>query len=233
MSVRPKILFADVDQTLVTGKSMIGFLEHHLDRTEPGGFARAMAELDRMAAAGEPRESLNRAYYRFFAGQRADDVLHSGREWFARQLSADHFFHQPAVTLCRDYQRDGARLALVSGSFEPCLRPIADHLNADWILCGGPHIHRGIYQNRLYPTVIGIGKAAVVTDLLTRTGTCAADCLGLGDHSSDLPMLLAVGSAVVVGDDPVLRAHAVARGWRTLPGPSERPAQAASWAGRA
>ncbi|WP_405160963.1 HAD-IB family phosphatase [Nocardia sp. NBC_01499] len=221
MSPRPaSIVFADVDQTLITGKSMISFLEYHLDRTEPGGFARAMAELDRLAAAGMSREASNRAYYRFFAGQRVEQVLRHGREWFDIQLATGDLFHRPAMELCRDQQRRGARLALVSGSFEPCLRPIADHLGADWLLCGGPEIDGGRYQDRLRPTVIDAGKATVVNDLLARTGVAAADCLALGDHSSDLAMLCAAGAAVVVGDDPVLRAEAAVRGWHSLPGPA-------------
>lgn len=62
-----------------------------------------------------------------------------------------------------------------------------------------------------------------------RHGVDPAACVAYGDHASDLPMLDAVGHAVVVGDDPVLIALAAARSWDVLPGRAapEPPARVA------
>jgi HAD superfamily hydrolase (TIGR01490 family) len=214
----PQIVFVDVDETLITVKSMIRFLKYHLDRCESGSFDRAMAELAELGAAGASRDSLNQAYYGFFAGQSADAVIRQGREWFDCEMAGGTLFHEPVAAMCRTYQEQDARIALVSGSFAPCLEPIAEHVGAAWTLCGGPEVVGGIYHTRLMPTVIGVGKAAAVRDLLAQTSCEAARCVAIGDHSSDLPMLLTAGSAVVVGDDPILTEHAARRGWRVLPG---------------
>ncbi|GAB1688982.1 HAD family hydrolase [Krasilnikovia sp. M28-CT-15] len=216
----PEILFADVDETLITVKSMLRFLDFHLARAAAGSptYAEVVGGLDRRAAEGAPRSELNRLYYGAFAGARADTVLRHGREWFDTELAAGGFFHEPALAFCGALQARGSRLALVSGSFEPCLAPIARHVDATWTLCGGPVVSDGRYTDVLLPTVIGEGKADAVRALTSATNVDPARCLAIGDHASDLPMLSAVGAAVVVGDDPVLARAATRYRWDRLPG---------------
>jgi HAD superfamily hydrolase (TIGR01490 family) len=221
----PRIVFADVDETLITVKSMMRFLRHHLDRTDGGRheYDRIEGTLNRLAESGTPRTELNRLYYRAFVGQPVETVMRHGREWFDRELVGGRLFHEPVLAACRAYRERGVRIALVSGSFDPCLAPIAEHVAASWTLCGGPVAADGIYTDELLPTVIGPGKAVAVRRLLSATGVDAAECVAFGDHASDLPMLLAVGSAVVVGDDPVLVEQGTRRGWQRLPGVLSRP----------
>ena len=67
-----------------------------------------------------------------------------------------------------------------------------------------------------YP-VIGPAKADAVRRITGEWRVRPADCFGYGDHASDLEFLTAVGHPSVIGDDPVLRAQAGARGWPVRP----------------
>lgn len=211
------IAFFDVDETLITVKSMFGFLEHHLaDR--PGAYQRAAALLRERAAAGVPREQTNREYYANFAGARVVDVAASGKRWFDREVAHGALFHTPVVRELRALRSAGWTTVLVSGSFSACLDPIADHLGADRVLGSVPLARDGFYTGEVSATVIGEGKAGAARAVMAELGAAPADCVAFGDHASDLPMLLAVGAGVVVGDDPVLLDHAARLGWRRLPG---------------
>ncbi|MFD7442864.1 HAD family hydrolase [Streptomyces sp. NPDC059909] len=208
------IAFFDVDETLIDVKSMFSFLEFHL--ADPERYRAAAAELTGMAEAGVPREETNRLYYRNYAGMTEAEVAGSGRAWFAREAARDGFFHADVVRELRRHQAEGARIALVSGSFRACLDPVAAHLGADHVLCTEPELVAGRYTGQVLTTVIGEGKATAARALMSRTGARPEECFAYGDHASDLPLLLAVGTAGIVGDDPVLGAHAARSGWTRL-----------------
>lgn len=210
-----KIAFFDVDETLITLKSMFRFLEHHLD---PEEYEIAVTYLRDRAAAGTPREETNREYYRNFIGERATDVAASGQRWFAAEMARGGLFHDPAVAEFHRHRDAGAAIVLVSGSFSACLDPIADHLGADLVLSTVPEVLDGVYTGEVSTTVIGAGKAEAAREAMAKYGATPAECVAYGDHASDLPLLLAVGHGVVVGDDPVLLRHADEHGWDRLPG---------------
>jgi HAD superfamily hydrolase (TIGR01490 family) len=213
---RTRTAFFDVDETLITVKSMFSFLEFVLDA--PDRYRQAADLLSELAAAGVPREETNRIYYGYYCGLREADVAESGRRWFEQELATGRLFHAEVVQELVRHQADGAAIALVSGSFAACLDPIARHLGAGHVLCTVPEVVDGRYTGQVLSTVIGEGKAAAARSLMAEQGASAEDCVAYGDHASDLPLLLTVGNAGVVGDDPVLRAHASRCGWTRLPG---------------
>ncbi len=126
----------------------------------------------------------------------------------------------------REHQRNGDIVILVSGSFPALLAPVADHLGTDETWCTSPEILAGRYTGRLAGLpMIGLRKADAVIMSATAYGTDPRNCVAYGDHSSDLPMLEAVGDAVVIGGDEDLPERARRRGWRLLPTlPAPRPA---------
>jgi HAD superfamily hydrolase (TIGR01490 family) len=210
-----RIAFFDVDETLIDLKSMFSFLEFHL--ADPARYRAAEDALTGAARAGVPREETNRAYFRNYAGADAASVAADGRRWFARELSRAGFFHPRLVRELRRLQAGGYRTALVSGSFRACLEPIAEHLGVDHVLCSEPEVVAGRYTGEVLSTVIGEGKAEAARALMRAAGARPEDCAAYGDHASDLPLLTSVGTAGVVGDDPVLTAHAARRGWAVFP----------------
>ncbi|GJF29033.1 hypothetical protein KNE206_17330 [Kitasatospora sp. NE20-6] len=224
----PRLAFFDVDETLITVKSLAGFfVRHRTDSGHPAGETdRILRELWAMVAAGTPRETLNRAFFRHLAGSPLHRLQESGIRWFA-EVRDGGLFHPPAVEAVRRHQRDGDVPVLISGSCEACIRPIADHLGITHVLgtelrtTGGPDPQ---LTGETGQPLIGAGKAVAARALLDRLGARAEDATAYADDATDLPLLHAVGRPVVVGDDPELRRRAERFGWRRLPGIDRAPA---------
>ncbi|MEV7596082.1 HAD-IB family hydrolase [Kitasatospora sp. NPDC089797] len=230
-----RLVFSDLDETLIDCKSLFDFLDFYLGgRYGPQGVRRAAglrAELAAQAAAGTPREQANRTYYRVWAGEREEAVRAAGREWFARR-SRDGGFYVAAVheALTR-HRAVGDRVVLVSGSFPAVVEPVARDIGAAHVVCTRPEVRRGVFTGELVgEPVIGEEKRRAVRALFRdHPQVDPADCYGYGDHVSDLPMLTEVGHPVVVGDRQLadrvpgarwLPAGALAAGAPATDGPS-------------
>ncbi|MDT0269239.1 HAD-IB family hydrolase [Streptomyces sp. DSM 44915] len=210
---RPYLVFSDVDETLITVKSMFDFLHYQLVRRQGAAgereYDRIMAEITRRATGGVPRAEINRFYYQQYAGESVSTIERLAADWFAERAAAPgDFWIDPTRRALRAHRAAGATLVLVSGSFPPVLAPLAREVAADTVLCTRPTTERGRYTGEVVTPVIGEGKrAAVAAELAARPDVDPADCWGYGDHVSDLPMLELVGRPVVVGSDNELRAR--------------------------
>ncbi|WP_030625021.1 HAD family hydrolase [Streptomyces sclerotialus] len=217
---RSVIAFFDVDETLISVKSMLGFLAFHWERegADPSRFAGARARFAARQARGVPRDELNRDYYRLLRGVPHATLVRTGREWFSREAARTGFFHPPAVAALDRHRRAGHLIALVSGAVRPCLEPLADAVGASLVLSAALEVEDGVLTGEVDTPVIGPEKAVRARDAMRTYGSLPGDCYAYGDHSSDLPLLQAVGHPVVVGDDPVLAGQERRLGWRRLPG---------------
>ncbi|MEV1026092.1 HAD-IB family hydrolase [Streptomyces sp. NPDC050264] len=223
---RAKVAFFDVDHTLTTSGSMSRLLAYyHAALGHPRRYVDdRMCELKAMSALGCPRETVNRAYYAGLEGLDTAVMTAMARAWFDAELSTGGFYHEPAVAELRRHRRQGAHVVLVSGSFPAPLRLIAEDLGADETRCTVPRTERGRYTGALDgPPMIGIAKADAALKILLERGVDARESIAYGDHISDLPLLKAAGSAVVVGGDDRLRALARTYGWPLLPGTAPAP----------
>ncbi|MER6073512.1 HAD family hydrolase [Streptomyces sp. NPDC001817] len=214
--------FFDVDETLISCKSMLSFLAFHWGREgrAPARLTAARAALGHQLRSGVPREQVNRAYYRLLRGSRERDLEESGRLWFARERARD-LFHPPVREALRQHHRAGHLTILLSGSFASCLAPISRSVGADLLICTTPEATDGILTGDLVDRpMIGAAKAEAARRVMTAFGLDPADCHAYADDASDLPLLAAVGHPVVVGSDPVLASRAALDNWRRLPSPA-------------
>ncbi|GLZ39222.1 HAD-IB family hydrolase [Actinokineospora sp. NBRC 105648] len=207
--------FFDVDETLITVSSAVDFLDYRMGRSRD---PRTSAWRLLAPAARLERTAANRAYFALYAGVSVADATAQGRAWFAELAAAGGLFHPPVLAELRAHAERGTRVVLVSGSFAPCLDPIAEAVGADTVLCTEPEAVCGVYTGATARSMIGPTKVLAVRAYLRAHGISAADCHAYGDHASDLPLLSEVGTPVVVGADPVLTLLARRRGWRTVPG---------------
>jgi len=214
-AIRKRAAFFDIDDTLITIKSMFRFLEYDIAESgrPPSDYRRAMDELRSLKAAGVPRLETNRAFYRNFAGRREAELAARGAEWFHAEHARGGLFNDEVLSALRGHARAGALIVLVSGSFPPCLDPIADFVGADLLLCSRPEVRDGRYTGALTLPMIGEVKAEAARVEAAARGIALEHSHAYGDHVSDLPLLEAVGHPVVVGDDPELNDHAIQRGW--------------------
>ncbi|MEU4159363.1 HAD-IB family hydrolase [Actinoplanes sp. NPDC026670] len=213
------IAFFDVDETLVDTKSMFDFLRFHLAAQGDDGtrYAEQAGGLRRAAASGVPRSEINRAYYRLFAGESWSGLLAEGARWYAELLTRPEPFLAEGLAALRLHQAAGHLIVLVSGSFRPCLDPVAAHLGADVVLCTEPLTDgSGRLTGEVAAPMIGDNKRDAVLGLIAERRADPARCFGYGDHSSDLAFLAEVGHPTVIGRDPDLTAVAEREGWPIL-----------------
>lgn len=213
--------FFDVDETLISIKSMFRFLDFYLARRGegPDTYQRLCDELRAMSAAGRPREDINRAYYRCYAGESAAELARAGTEWITEEVLRPGLLLD-AATEHAGFRAMGTPTVLLSGSFFACLDPIANLIGASEAHGTPVTIRRGTLTGAVTNPMIGNAKARKVREVSARHGYRSQRCVAYGDHPSDLPMLTAVGDAVVVGEHPLMLAAAHEHDWRRLPGVS-------------
>ncbi|WP_103532676.1 HAD family phosphatase [Streptomyces sp. SM11] len=217
-----RLVFSDVDETLISVKSLFDFLDFYFTGRYGADGIRHAAETRRRIAAliggGSPREVANRVYYEAWRGEQLDVVTGWGARWFSLRSSSERFYVPAVLAALRKHQENGDCIVLVSGSFAAVVDPIAADIGADHVLCTRPEVRDGIFTGSVAgEPCIGEGKRRAVRDL-AKGYPCInlTDCHGYGDHPSDLPMLTEVGHPVVVGGSPELLAETV--GARVLMG---------------
>ncbi|MEV6795431.1 HAD-IB family hydrolase [Streptomyces sp. NPDC051320] len=212
---------APIDGTLTAETTLFRFLRYYLAAQGHGAheYDHRRRRLAAMTAIGIPRERTNLAYFENFRNAEATTVSRIAQEWFEAELRRGGFFNGHVLAALHRHQENGNRTVLVSGSFPACLGPLAEHTGVDDIWCTPPEIVNGRYTGGLVgPPMIGHAKADAVRLSAAGYGASLDDCVAYGDHISDLPMLRATGSAVVVGEDKELLAQGGSRPWGLLPG---------------
>lgn len=208
-----RIAFFDVDETLLAGKSMLGFWQFWSARPSRTG----RPPVARPRTAGADRGTLNRAYFALFAGVHRSSLEAAARQWYARYRGGPRAYLSETLRALRNHQREGDEVVLVTGSGTALVRPIADDLGVRHVLATEQLTDAaGVLTGEVRRPMIGAAKAEAAAGFIGGLGVRARDCWAYGDHSTDLPMLSLVGRPVVVGEDPVLAAHGTARGWRFL-----------------
>lgn len=214
-AVTPAAAFFDVDETLISLKSMFSFLEYYLAQrgNDSDEYLIRSDKLKKMAASGVSRVDVNRSFYTNFAGEPVEEILDMGSAWHSEQLKNPNFYLDKTLDDLVRLRAAGTHIVLVSGSFQPCLEPIADAVGAHQAFGTELKVAGGRFTGLTGPPMIGSMKAVKLLDTARGLGISSADCVAYGDHASDLEMLLAAGSAVVVGSDPVLAEAAQVHGW--------------------
>ncbi|MFD6530633.1 HAD family hydrolase [Streptomyces sp. NPDC060184] len=220
MNESARAAFFDVDETLITAKSMFDFLHSWIvDRGgEEEEYAAVMRQVHAMAASGTDRTEINRFYYRRFAGVSQRELTAAARAWYdAYRLRPDGFV-RATVSALRAHVAAGDTVVLVSGSFRGCLEPLTGDLPAHRILCSEPLVDGdGLLTGEVERPMIGTAKGQALGETVRELGFAFEDCHAYGDHASDLTMLTQVGHPHAVGADPVLDEYAVRLGWDRLP----------------
>jgi HAD superfamily hydrolase (TIGR01490 family) len=222
--------FFDVDETLIAAKSMFAFLRFWLaQRGDDGSDYRiAFGRLSAMASEGVDRSAINGAYYRLFAGVTLAELLDAGETWYAQLCSEPEPFVAATLAALARHRTAGHAIVLVSGSFRPCLEPLAAHVGAHTVVCTEPVVDDdGRLTGEVRRPMIGARKASAVAEVMAALAVCPAHCYAYADHASDVDMLSLVGHGVVIGRDPVLTSRAGSAGWRLL-SPSRGPAPASA-----
>ena len=218
-----RFAFFDVDDTLIRQKSMFDFYRFWALEwlTNPVLLEEFNRDFAARRARGNSREVLNRAYYRHFAGVRAEDLVAAGECWARPYLEApESFFIASSVEELTRLKTEGIEPVFVSGSFAAVLDPIARHLGVRHILCAPLVLDlNGSLTGEIGdPQTIGKGKAEAIRLFLEDRNGDPAACFAFGDDISDFDMLACVGNPVVVGTDTPLAQDSRTFAWEKIPG---------------
>ncbi|HTF86402.1 MAG TPA: HAD-IB family hydrolase [Cellvibrio sp.] len=211
--------FFDVDDTLISVKSMLSFQDFWYERfNEHQARELYYNDLRQHMHESASWEVLNRLYYQHFAGRRVADVEQCGEAWFAH-MEEKHpdLFHKIPLAELKHHQDEGREVVFVSGSFPAILKPVARVTKVRHILSTLMEVENECYTGRiLTPQTIGAGKAEAIRIFLASVNGVAEHCYAYGDDISDLPMLQSVGKPTVVRGGRGLEQRAQELGWRII-----------------
>ncbi|WP_330182274.1 HAD-IB family hydrolase [Nocardia sp. NBC_01503] len=210
------VAFVDVDETLVRDITFLSLYEFDARRHHRGTEAEATLRIFRsLRESGMSRRDSHRWFYRLWFDREFDDVMRTGREWFASRSADPAYFNSAVRERLHELAENGFRIVLVSGSFEAALVPIAEAIGADEILCTQLVLAEGRFTGEVSATMVGPDKAAALRRYAAREGIDLRACAAFGDHHSDIAMFDLVDHPVVVGNcDPALDRYPAER----LPG---------------
>jgi HAD superfamily hydrolase (TIGR01490 family) len=215
--------FFDVDGTVVKMKSMLNFLKYfYLHQDKVLGRLKYFLYgigTDVYEKIGINREWLNKRYYKKFKGYHKDFVRDLGESWFLyEKKSSNNLYIKNILDEINKHKKNSAEIVFVSGSFDPCLKPLANQLGVKIILATTLEIENGLYTGKiLRPQAIGEGKAHLIKTFLNNKSDCdSRSCFAYGDHYSDIPMLQSIGNPYVVAGDKKLETHALLHNWKII-----------------
>ncbi len=214
---KPEIVAFDLEGTLTAGVAWEGMRDYLMAHGEGDKFRRFFRKnllpvlafrfgLLRDERAFKERWILD--VLRLFAGYSPEQL-----DEMAAWVVGHTFWPQRRVVVVDElvaHQANGRRVIIVSGMFEPILRPFAQMVQAE---CIGTPLE--FVDGRFTGEIIGqlnVGQPKVA-QLQQLPGRLLA---AYGDTVRDIPMLELAETAVAVHPDKFLRETAVQRGWRIL-----------------
>ncbi|WP_186647843.1 HAD family hydrolase [Fluviispira vulneris] len=214
--------FFDVDETIIKEKSMFSFLRFYTIKMTLKfniivllKYLYYIGLIKYLKTKKFSRNNINEIYYRFYRGVDINELNYYAHEWFDEVKEKSNFFNEKIISEINFHKSNGAKVIFVSGSFKSCLKPIADYIGIDDILCTKMEIINDKCTGKLLNMpVIGQGKSNIIKyHLLKNNFSNYSLCFAYGDHISDLPMLNFVGNPRVVPKCKKLLAHAKKNNW--------------------
>lgn len=223
----PRLVFFDVDGTLIPGHTWDGILEY------PGISRRKVIWL-RLSTL--PIRVLRRLYllgqarfYQIFM-QRLAGLM---KKWTQGELDEmfgwlagtylQESYRPDVVKILNEYKAQGSQIVLVSVLFEEGIRKICEHLNADGAIGTRLEIVNGKVTGKILgDACIGPRKLNFLRQYLAAQGISLQDCAAYADsYYDDAPMLAIVGMPVAVYPDENLHLTAIEQQWAIYPEPWE------------
>lgn len=147
-----------------------------------------------------------------FRGQSEQELGVQAAQWFIDYVRPT--IYAEARELIAKHHAQGHVVALVSGANKFVLRPLADDLGVEHIMCTQMEVEDGVFTGRpVQPVCFGEGKIYWLQQLLERDELDLAKSWFYTDSITDQPLLDLVGHPVVVNPDPLLYREARRRRW--------------------
>jgi len=211
-SKAPAAAFFDVDHTVTVSSTLESFVTYFAGRS---GGERVSSELPDLVAFATHSTDLQEIHQRFaylFRGYSWRALLEEGQAWYRE---TPDLLRSSVVAEIRRHQSERREVVFVSGSWAPCLRPIARDLGVHSILCSEPKLAADgdLLTGSFIELMLGRRKA----EAAAASGFDLANSYAYGDDPSDELLLGSVGSPIVIGTSGQLVATAFANRWVVIP----------------
>ncbi len=212
---KPRVgAFFDMDKTLIAENSGSLYMKHRYDQGDIDGWelARGLGAYLRYKVGMLDIAAWSRDTMTQFAGERAEDLALEAEKWLS-QAVVDKIYPE-ARSLVEDHLDQGHVVAIVSGSTEFVVAPLARHLGIEHILYTRLEVEQGRFTGRVIePVCFEEGKIYWLQQLVEDQSIDLAKSYFYTDSITDLPLLELVGHPVVTNPDPRLYREAARRRW--------------------
>jgi HAD superfamily hydrolase (TIGR01490 family) len=158
------------------------------------------------------RSDFNRVFFRRYAGLNAAAIAQWHREAFARTVQQRVF--PTGLARIEEHRRQGHKIVLLTGGLDFVMRPLAEYLKADDLLCNVLRESNGILTGECSGAPLADEeKRTQVLAHAAKHGIDLPASFAYGNSWGDVPMLEAVGHPVAVNPDHRLARLAKQKGW--------------------
>ncbi|MDP3949528.1 HAD family hydrolase [Microbacterium sp.] len=207
--------YFDVDDTLTHTGTLESFLEHSMQGHRAPRLDE-VGELRDFASQSNDLEEIHQRFAALYAGIPWSYLLESGRRWAETFLPTQ--LDERMLEILREHHRTGVRSVLVSGSWLPCLGPIARYLGVSRVMCSQPVVEHLNFAGRFESVMTGTQKAEAVLQDARAYQIDLNMSFAYGDHDSDFAMLSTVGNPTMVRPSAGLLSAGAKQSWALIPG---------------
>ena len=133
------------------------------------------------------------------------------RVWFDKEVR--HHLRPGGRAALERHRAAGDRLVLATSGTLYAARAAAAAYDLDEVVCTELEVVDGVFTGQVSILAVGRGKLDAVSAWAERNDIDLADCTFYSDSYTDVTLLEAVGTPVVINPDGKLRRTAAARGW--------------------
>ncbi len=176
-----------------------------------------MEKIDNFYKKNKSREEINQNFYLNFKGISVSLVDEIGHSWWKKIVSDDDLFNSNALNLIDAHKSKGVEIVLVTGSMNPCVKPIKQYLNIEHSLVTNLSVNNDKYTGEIIGGVmIGDGKAIAVKEFARNNGISLNNSFSYGDDYSDIPMMKLTKNSIAVNPETRLRSYAKLNNWSII-----------------
>jgi HAD superfamily hydrolase (TIGR01490 family) len=211
--------FFDLDRTLMAGSSGLhwaraAYRAGLVGRRQMASDAWANVKFRLRGSTDEETEAVKDRLGEFLEGRRVRELERLGPQVLAGVLPR---LYDRMLQTAYGHQDEGRPVYICTAATQDMAEILAEVLGFDGAAGSKLEKHDGFYTGRFDgPFCYGAGKPLRMREIADRDDLDLAASWAYSDSASDLPMLRAVGHAVVVNPDPELARVAVQEGWDVM-----------------
>lgn len=192
------VAFFDVDETIITIKSMIDFLTWSYPwlSISDSMFHQFLDEILSLVRAGE-KELANKRYFTIFEGQKVCKIYNLADQWYD-SLDKEILYREIILKKIESHKIKNHDIVLVSGAPEFCIQPIANELDIKNMICTVVETKEGLLTGKLLQQSLGREKERLMKKYMQGYKVEKLKTIAYADDISDISMLKMVDHPVAV-----------------------------------